>query len=59
MEVDWGGGKLTINSIPDWGAHETHPKGHSITEVDQGDHDASPIHMNEFLCSENDWGEHD
>ena len=36
MQVDWGG-KLMVNhtseymlSEVDWGAHETHPNGHSI-----------------------------
>ena len=29
------------------------------SEVDWGGHDASPIHMNEFLFSEVDWGAHD
>ena len=33
MEVDWGG-KLLINSMVDWGAHETHPNGHNISEID-------------------------
>ena len=40
MEVDWGG-KLRVNHIcecmlfeVDWGAHEAHQNGHSITEVD-------------------------
>ena len=55
MEVDWGG-KLILNSMVDWGAHETHPNVHCITEVDWGGHDASPYKMNEFLSSEVDWG---
>ena len=58
MEVDWEG-KLRANSVVDWGAHETHPNGHSITEVDWGGHDSSSNHMNEFLFSEVDWGAHD
>ena len=33
MEVDWGG-KLIVNSMVDWQAHETHPNGHNISEVD-------------------------
>ena len=40
MQVDWGG-KLRVNHINeflpsevDWGAHETHHNGHSITKVD-------------------------
>ena len=33
MEVDWGG-KLIINSMVDSGAHETHPNGHNISEID-------------------------
>ena len=55
MEVDWRG-KLILNSMVDWGAHETHPTGHSIPEVDWGGHDSSSNHMNEFLSSEVDWG---
>ena len=58
MEVDWGG-KLILNSMVDWGDHETHPNGHSLTEVDWGGHDVIPNHMNEFLLSEVDWGAHD
>ena len=57
MKVDWGG-KLIANSMVDWGTHETHPNGHSITEVDWGGHDAS-YNMNESLSSEVDWGGHD
>ena len=57
MEVDWGG-KLIANSMVYWGAHETHPNGHNISEVDWGGHDAIPNHMNEFLLSEVDWGAH-
>ena len=40
MEVDWGG-KLIVNhthecmlSQVDWGPHQTHQNGHSITEDD-------------------------
>ena len=58
MEVDWGG-KLIVNSMVDWGTHETHPNGHNISEVDWGGHDSSSNHMNEFLFSEVDWGAHD
>ena len=58
MEVDWGG-KFIVNSMVDWGTHETHPNGHNISEVDWGDHDSSSNHMNEFLFSEVDWGAHD
>ena len=62
MEVDWGG-KLNYTSyrcsmVVDWQAHETHPTGHSISEVDWGGYDPSPNHMNEFLFSEVDWGAH-
>ena len=53
MEVD-GGHKLRVSSVVDWGAHETHPHGYSITEVDWGGHDTSSNHMNEFLFSEVD-----
>ena len=58
MEVDWGG-KLIVNSMVDWGVHETYPNGHNISEVDWGDHDSSSNHMTEFLLSEVDWGAHD
>ena len=43
MEVDWGG-KLIVNSIVDWGDHDTslNPMdGHNISEVDWGAHDSS------------------
>ena len=53
MEIDWGG-KLIVNSMVDWGAHETDPNGHSIAEVDWGGHDARPYNMNEFFSSEVD-----
>ena len=52
-EVDWGG-KLRANSVVDWGPHETHSNGQSITEVYWGGHDSSSNHMNEFLFSEVD-----
>ena len=42
-----------------WGAHETYPNGHNISEVNWGDHDSSSNHMNEFLLSGVDWGVHD
>ena len=58
MEVDWGG-KLIVNSMVNWGVHETHPNGHNISEVDWVNHDSSSNHMNEFLLSEVDWGAHD
>ena len=58
MEVDWGG-KLIVNSMVNWGVHETYPNGHNISEVDWGDHDSSCNHMNEFSLSEVDWGAHD
>ena len=65
MEVDWGG-KLRVNhtrecmpSEVDWGAHETHPKRHSITEVDWGGHDPSLYLMDGCMLSEVDWGGHD
>ena len=34
MEVDWGG-KLIVNSIMDWGTHDTHPNGHSMSVLTQ------------------------
>ena len=58
MEVDWRS-KLIVNSMVDWEAHETHPNGHNISEVDWGGHDFSSNHMNEFMLSEVDWGAHD
>ena len=54
MEVDWGG-KLLINSMVDWGAHETY----NISEIDWGGHGSRSNHMTEFLLSEVDWGAHD
>ena len=41
MEVDWGD-KLIINTMVDWGTHETHPTGHNISGVDWGGNDAIP-----------------
>ena len=58
MEVDRGS-KLIVNSMVDWGTHETHPSGHNTSEVDWGGHDCSSNHMNVFLLSELDWGAHD
>ena len=58
MEGDWGD-KLIVNSMVNWGTHETHPNRHNISEVDWGGHDSSSNHMNEFLLSEVDWGAHD
>ena len=58
MEVDWGG-KLIINSMVDWGPHETHPNGHNISEIDWGGHGSRSNHMTEFLLSEVDSGAHD
>ena len=65
MQVDWGG-KLIVNHINecmasevDWGAHETHQNGHSITKVDWGDHDPSLYPTDGFMLSEVDWGAHD
>ena len=42
-----------------WQVHETHPTGHSTSEVDWGGHDPNPNHMNEPSLSEVDWGAHD
>ena len=39
--------------------HETHPTGHSTSEVDLDGHGHNPNHMNESLLSEVDWGTHD
>ena len=58
MEVDWGG-KLIANSMVDWGAHETHPNRHNISEIDWGGHGSKSNHMTEFLLFEDDWGAHD
>ena len=54
MQVDRGG-KLVINCMVDWGAHETHPNGHNISKVDWGGHGSSSNHMTEFLVFEVDW----
>ena len=43
----------------DWGAHETHQNGHSITKVDWGDYDPSLCSMDGCILSEVDWGAHD
>ena len=43
----------------DWGAHETHPNRHNISEIDWGGHGSSSNQMTEFLLSEVDWGAHD
>ena len=51
MEVDWGD-KLILNSMVDWGTHETHCNGHNISEVDWGGHGSSSNHMTECLLSE-------
>ena len=65
MQVDWGG-KLRVNHINecmpsevDWGAHETHQNGHSITKVDWGDHDTNLYPMDGCILSEVDRGDHD
>ena len=65
MQVDWGG-KLRVNHInecmpskADWGAHETHQNGHSITRVDWGDYDVTLYPMEGCILSEVDWGAHD
>ena len=61
MEIDWGG-KFNCTScgcpMANWQGHETHPTGHNTSEVDWGDHDPDPNHMNESLLSEVDWGAH-
>ena len=57
-EVDWGG-KLILNSMVDWGNHETHPNGHNIYDADWGGHVSSSNHMTEFSLSEVDCGAHD
>ena len=65
MQVDWGG-KLRVNhtsecllSDIDWGAHETHQNGHSITTVDCRDHDTNLYPMDGCILSEVDRGDHD
>ena len=57
IEVDWEG-KLIVNSMVNWGVHETYPNGYNISGADWGDHDSTCNHMNEFLLSEVDWGAH-
>ena len=42
VEVDWGG-KLIVNSMVNWGAHETHQNEHTTTRVHWGDHDQARI----------------
>ena len=65
MEVDWGGNirvKHTSECMlfeVDWGAHETHQNGHSITEVDREGHDPSLYLMDGCILSEADWEGHD
>ena len=65
MEVDWGG-KLRVNhtsecmlSEVDLGAHETHPNGHNITDIDWGGHDPILYLMDGCMLSEVDWGAYD
>ena len=65
MQVD-GGGKLRVKHINEcrpsevnWGAHEAHQNGHSITKVDWGGHNPSPYPMDGCMLSEVDWGVHD
>ena len=60
MQVDWGG-KLRVNHInecmpseADWGAHETHQNGHSITKVDWGDYDPTLYPMDGCILSQVD-----
>ena len=47
MEVDWRG-KLIVNSMANWGAHETHQNEQSSTRVHWGDHDPSLNHMDGY-----------
>ena len=65
MQVDWGG-KLGVNDINecmpseiDWGAHETHQNGQSITKVDWGGHDPNLYPMDGCMLYEVDWGAYD
>ena len=58
MEVDWGG-RIIVNSMVNWGAHETHQNEHSTTRVHWVDHDPSLNPMDEYSISEVDWGAHD
>ena len=53
MDVDWGG-KLIVNSMVNWGAHETHQNEHSTTRVHWGDHDPSLNPVDEYSISEVD-----
>ena len=48
-----------MSSEVDWGVHETHQNGHSITKVDWGGHDPSPYPIDGCMLSEVDWGAHD
>ena len=43
----------------DWGAHETHQNGHSITKVDWQDHDPTLYPVDGCILSEVEWGAHD
>ena len=58
IDIDWGG-NIIISSMVDWGAHETHPNGHNISEIDWGGHGSCSNHMTESLLSEVDWRAHD
>ena len=53
MEVDWEG-KLILNSMVNWGAHETHQNEHSTTRVHWGDHDPSLNPLDKYSISEVD-----
>ena len=61
MQVDWGGKLRVIHinecmpSEVDWGAHETHQNGNSITKVDWGDYDPTLYPMDGCILSEVDW----
>ena len=51
-----------MTSEVDWGAHETHQKGHNITKLDWGDHDPKTIysiltllHQTESLVDQCAW----
>ena len=43
----------------DWGAHETHQNGHSITIVDWGCRDPTLYPMDGCILSDVDWGADD
>ena len=65
MQFDWGR-ELRVNHINecmpsevDWGAHETHQNGHSITKVDWRDYDPTLYPMDGYILSEVDCGAHD